>query len=98
MERHYEVYEEYKANIGNPNCILMLYVLDRAIRDLEDEDVLVRKEAVQWFRSWKNTLPYAISYKDIRDHIPLGAQRIAFIKEKISLVKGKNGLICERQS
>jgi len=68
---------------GNPCCSLLIQVLDRALRDLEDPDKMIRKEAAQWFCTWENALPYAISFKDIRDHIPLSACRLRHIERKI---------------
>lgn len=69
---------------GRPNPLHYLFsaILDRALKDLTSKDKHVRRETIQWFDTWENTLPHGISYKDICEHLELSVYR----REKITLL------------
>lgn len=75
---------EGEDGIDGPLRKLLINVLDRAIRDLHERDASIRHETLRWFENWKNTLPYGISYKDIRDHVVLDSTRIKIIESRVS--------------
>jgi hypothetical protein len=77
--------DENAAEIaGNPLHMLLLYVLERALRDLTHREKLIRSEAVQWFIAWKNALPECVSYKDVRDNVDLSAEYIIEIRRRVN--------------
>jgi hypothetical protein len=65
---------------SNPLHVLLIRVLERAIRDLNSHSKLVRSETIHWFCVWENALPHAISYKDIRDHVDLDVEYVRSIR------------------
>ena len=78
--------EEYPVDeYSSPERRLLFSLLERALRDLEHSERLVRMEAVQWFCTWKNSRKehMCFSYKDVRDEIDLKQTIVEEIKKKV---------------
>lgn len=68
---------------SNPVHVLFIRVLERALRDLNSHSKLIRSETIHWFCMWENSLPHAVSYKDIRDNVDFDAMYIQSIRDMV---------------
>jgi len=67
----------------SPERHLLLAVLDRAKRDLEDHKLPIQDKALLWFVNKQVLFPHGIGYGDILEHNILDAHRTRAIEELI---------------
>lgn len=68
-----------------PSVCLLVAVLNRAIRDLDEPERGIRKEAVKWFsKKDKGGLPCGISFNDILENYFIPQDIVTLIDKRIA--------------
>ena len=72
----------------SPATLCMVFMLNRALRDLVEGERHVRKQAIKWLSNeTKKGLPRFIAYKDVIEVLELTESRRQIVRDRIEYAK-----------
>jgi hypothetical protein len=74
----------YETHVTSPERKLLIYVFDRALRDLREPNLSLQEATYAWFMRKQVLLPAGIGYGDILEHGILDAHRIQYVEHTLA--------------